>query len=139
MVRKVSSTEAAAHAVVAEHVRAAATHRGAGAEASTPYSRACRLEQARTELSSAPLSRGESAAVASASARVRQPPPEHYTTARGLQPWDVVDAFGLDDDFYLASVLKYVLRAGRKGPKLDDLVKARNYLDEAVARERGRG
>jgi hypothetical protein len=57
------------------------------------------------------------------------PPPNHYR-GRGLQPWDVVDAFGLD--FYRGNVLKYLLRAGRKDDELADLVKARNYLNKVI-------
>ncbi|MFJ9848599.1 DUF3310 domain-containing protein [Streptomyces sp. NPDC101150] len=50
-----------------------------------------------------------------------------------LQPWDVIDAFGLD--FYLGNVIKYVLRAGKKGPALDDLRKAQHYIQKAIEKE----
>jgi hypothetical protein len=55
--------------------------------------------------------------------------PEYYRS-NGMQPWDVIDAFELD--YYLGSVTKYVLRAGRKGSKLDDLRKAQHFLQRAV-------
>jgi hypothetical protein len=60
------------------------------------------------------------------------PPPEHYATGSGVQPWDVVDAFGLD--YYTGSALKYICRAGKKdiAPRLDDLIKARNFLSRAI-------
>jgi hypothetical protein len=69
---------------------------------------------------------------------VRQPPPPpgHYATASGMQPWDVIDSFGLD--YYTGNVLKYLLRAGKKGPRMPDLVKARNYLDKVIADEADR-
>ncbi|MFJ9413071.1 DUF3310 domain-containing protein [Streptomyces sp. NPDC101227] len=59
--------------------------------------------------------------------------PAHYMTDMGLQPWDVIDAFGLD--FYLGNVIKYVLRAGKKGPALDDLRKAQHYIQKAIEKE----
>lgn len=66
------------------------------------------------------------------------PPPDHYSTGAGIDPWAVWDAFGLDQDAYLANATKYILRAGKKAiaPKLDDLIKARNYINRAIERER---
>jgi hypothetical protein len=55
--------------------------------------------------------------------------PEHYR-ANGIEAIDVIDAFGLD--FYLGNVVKYVLRAGRKGAAGPDLLKARRYLDRRI-------
>jgi hypothetical protein len=65
------------------------------------------------------------------------PPPDHYSTGAGLDPWTVWDAFGLDRDAYLANAVKYILRAGKKSiaPKLDDLIKARNYINKAIEKE----
>jgi len=60
------------------------------------------------------------------------PPPTHYM-GLDMQPWDVVKAFGLD--FWEGNVLKYVLRAGRKGPAREDYIKARNYLTYLIERE----
>ena len=61
--------------------------------------------------------------------------PDHYRGRGDLQPFDVIDAFGLD--FWLGNVTKFVCRAGHKPgtAKIEDLVKARRYLDEAIARE----
>jgi len=56
-------------------------------------------------------------------------PPDHYDFGV-YEPWYVITAWGLG--YELGCVLKYVSRAGRKGPALDDLVKARNYLDRAI-------
>jgi hypothetical protein len=50
-----------------------------------------------------------------------------------MEPWDVIDSFGLD--WYKGNVLKYLLRAGKKGPALPDLIKARNYLDRVISME----
>lgn len=78
---------------------------------------------------------------------VNEPP--HYRSVAGvtlksgqrilagdLEALDVFDAFDLDR--YIANVCKYILRAGRKGPPIEDLKKARMLLDRRIARaERG--
>lgn len=62
--------------------------------------------------------------------------PPHYTADRHHEPIDVIEDWRLG--FRLGCVLKYVSRAGRKGPPLEDLRKARWYLDrEIAALERG--
>lgn len=68
------------------------------------------------------------------------PPPGHYSTGAGIDPWAVWDAFGLDKDAYLANAVKYILRAGKKdiAPRLDDLIKARNYINKAIEKESSR-
>lgn len=43
----------------------------------------------------------------------------------------VVEAWALD--FHLGNVVKYVSRAGKKGDALEDLKKARWYLDRKIA------
>lgn len=62
-------------------------------------------------------------------------PPEHYR-GDGMQPFDVIDAFGLD--FYEGNAVKYLLRWRRKGG-IDDLHKARHYIDEVIARAQAVG
>ena len=57
--------------------------------------------------------------------------PEHYTAGRLYEPKDVIRDWGLN--FNLGNVVKYVARAGRKGDKLEDLQKARQYLDFEIA------
>lgn len=57
---------------------------------------------------------------------------EHYRQT-GVQPWDVVDAWGLD--FYAGNALKYLYRAGRKGARVEDLKKARHYIDKMIEKE----
>jgi hypothetical protein len=46
------------------------------------------------------------------------------------QPWDVVHAWGLD--FFLGNVVKCVARAGRKGDPVEDLKKAKHYLEKKI-------
>lgn len=57
--------------------------------------------------------------------------PPHYQAA-GVEMLHVVEAFDLG--FALGNVIKYVLRADRKGSALIDLRKARFYLDREIAR-----
>jgi len=57
--------------------------------------------------------------------------PPHY--GGGDNPYEaikVVEAWGLD--FHLGNVVKYISRAGKKGEILEDLKKARWYLDRAI-------
>jgi hypothetical protein len=60
--------------------------------------------------------------------------PEYYATMEP-EPVTVIEGWGLG--WHLGSVVKYVARAGRKGSALDDLKKARWYLDRAIARLEG--
>ena len=55
--------------------------------------------------------------------------PPHYTHS-GIETIDVIEAWGLG--FHLGNVVKYVSRAGKKGDALEDLRKARWYLDRAI-------
>lgn len=61
-------------------------------------------------------------------------PPSHYDGG-AIQPWDVIDAFGLD--YYLGNVLKYTCRAGKKEgeTRLKDLKKIRNFINRAIEME----
>lgn len=65
-----------------------------------------------------------------------RPPPSHYAGAGGLDPWAFIDAHGLD--YWQGNVIKYVTRAGRKeiASRLDDLEKARDFLNYMIERER---
>ena len=56
--------------------------------------------------------------------------PPHYT-AGGIETIDFIEAKGLD--YNLGNVVKYVSRADQKGNKLQDLEKARWYLDRAIS------
>jgi len=58
--------------------------------------------------------------------------PAHYGGAE--DPYEaikVVEAWGLG--FHLGNVVKYLSRAGKKGDALEDLKKARWYLDRQIA------
>lgn len=56
--------------------------------------------------------------------------PAHYR-AGGVEAIDVIEAFGLG--FNLGNAVKYVLRHRSKGSALEDLRKARWYLDREIA------
>ena len=55
--------------------------------------------------------------------------PSHYK-GRGLECIQVIEAFGLG--FCLGNAVKYILRAGKKGCKKEDLQKAIWYLSREV-------
>lgn len=54
--------------------------------------------------------------------------PTHYKG--DVQPIDLIEAQGLG--FNLGNVVKYICRAGRKGDLLEDLKKARWYLEREI-------
>ena len=60
--------------------------------------------------------------------------PPHYKSNSGLEAIQVIEAFELG--FALGNTVKYILRAGKKGPVLQDLEKARWYLDREIKRQR---
>lgn len=50
-----------------------------------------------------------------------------------VECFGLIDALGLD--FYTGNALKYLWRAGKKTPEtIEDLKKARTYLDVAIAK-----
>lgn len=57
--------------------------------------------------------------------------PYHYTKG-GIEVLDFIEAWELD--FATGNVIKYVVRAPYKGKELEDLKKARFYLDRLIAR-----
>lgn len=61
--------------------------------------------------------------------------PSHYTDG-GIETIDFIEAKGLN--YHLGNVVKYVSRAGKKDPakKLEDLKKARWYLEREIGRIR---
>lgn len=56
--------------------------------------------------------------------------PSHYKGIGGIEAIDVIEGFKLG--YTLGNVIKYVLRADRKGFALVDLRKARWYLDREI-------
>lgn len=53
--------------------------------------------------------------------------PAHYIEGRSYEPKDVIRDWELN--FNLGNVVKYVSRAGRKDDALEDLKKAKQYLE----------
>lgn len=61
--------------------------------------------------------------------------PRHYTEDRQYEPRKVIMDWGLN--FHLGNVVKYISRAGRKGDAndhIDDLLKAKQYLEWEIER-----
>lgn len=58
--------------------------------------------------------------------------PTHYQ-GKGLEAIDVIEAFELG--FSLGNAVKYILRAGKKGDKKEDLKKAIWYLQREIKNE----
>lgn len=83
-----------------------------------------------------PVANPERVTVGNGSARLAQVGGEHYRKFK-IQPWDVIDEYELS--FYAGNALKYLLRAGHKGSKVEDLKKARHYLDKMIELESGDG
>jgi hypothetical protein len=63
----------------------------------------------------------------------RQVAGDHYKKMR-IQPWDVIDSLDHAQaiGFYRGNALKYIMRAGEKGPAREDYEKARHYLDKLL-------
>lgn len=61
--------------------------------------------------------------------------PQHYTMG-GIEVFDFIKAWGLS--FPEGNVVKYVVRAPYKGKEVQDLKKARWYLDQLIADAEGR-
>ena len=56
--------------------------------------------------------------------------PSHYN--RGIEPIDIIECWRLN--FSLGNVIKYVLRSPYKGREIEDLEKARWYIDREIKR-----
>jgi len=61
--------------------------------------------------------------------------PSHYTSVSdpAYETINVIEAWNLG--FHLGNCVKYISRAGKKGSRLEDLKKARWYLDREIANE----
>ena len=55
-----------------------------------------------------------------------------YYRRGGIEAWDVIEAWELD--YHTGTALKYLARAGRKdsGTEIQDLQKARAYIDRRI-------
>lgn len=63
--------------------------------------------------------------------------PSHYASESGLEAIEVIEAF-FHGNAFLANTFKYIARAGKKGgeaKRLEDLKKARWYLEREIQRE----
>lgn len=63
--------------------------------------------------------------------------PKHYFGIYGLEAITVMENFipNYEDSYMgylIGNVIKYILRAPQKGKLLEDLKKARKYIDEAI-------
>lgn len=58
--------------------------------------------------------------------------PPHYTRGQ-IEVWDFIADQGLD--YFTGNVMKYICRAGFKGERLEDLRKAKAYIDKLIAIE----
>lgn len=58
--------------------------------------------------------------------------PKHYAGMGALEPINIIEEYNLS--FHLGNCIKYILRAGHKEgeTELDDLKKARWYLDRYI-------
>ena len=56
--------------------------------------------------------------------------PSHYV--KGIEPIEVIESWGLN--FSLGNAIKYILRSPYKGKQIEDLEKARWYIDREINR-----
>ena len=63
--------------------------------------------------------------------------PSHYAEGRQYEPISVIEDWQLG--YHLGNALKYISRAGRKSDRLEDLKKARFYLDEEIKQLESKG
>lgn len=57
--------------------------------------------------------------------------PSHYTQGP-MEVIDIIEQYGFCDDFRLGNCIKYLFRHNLKGTALQDLKKARWYLDRYI-------
>jgi hypothetical protein len=57
--------------------------------------------------------------------------PDHYVQG-GIEVIDFIEAKGLQNDYCIGNVIKYLSRATFKGRYLEDLKKARWYLNRRI-------
>lgn len=60
--------------------------------------------------------------------------PDHYRKDTGFEAIDVIEAWGLG--FSLGNAVKYIARAGLKGDAVEDLEKAKWYIEREIGRRR---
>lgn len=62
------------------------------------------------------------------------PPKGYYKAHNGMEAIDVIEAYNLS--FSLGNALKYIIRAGKKESKREDLIKAIWYLNRELENEK---
>ena len=60
--------------------------------------------------------------------------PDHYRKDTGHEAIDVIEAWGLG--FSLGNAVKYIARCGHKGDEVEDLEKAKWYIEREIERRR---
>lgn len=64
--------------------------------------------------------------------------PSHYQTDNGLETIDVIEAFTSDlkgvEAFDTANAIKYICRWRKKGTPLQDLMKAKWYIEHLISK-----
>lgn len=60
--------------------------------------------------------------------------PNHYGGDVAHETVKCLEAWGLESDALLWNAVKYISRAGKKGASLEDLKKARWYLDRRISK-----
>ena len=58
----------------------------------------------------------------------------HYDNGKDYDVIDVINDYGLS--FIRGNILKYVIRAGKKSNELQDLLKAKDYIERDIERLR---
>lgn len=58
--------------------------------------------------------------------------PSHYGGDTPHETIKCLGAWGLESDAFLWNAVKYISRSGKKGPALEDLKKARFYLNRRI-------
>jgi hypothetical protein len=58
--------------------------------------------------------------------------PPHYTFGEKFEVIDIIDDWGLAFGFCIGSAIKYIARAKHKGNRLEDLKKARWYINHLL-------
>lgn len=69
-----------------------------------------------------------------ATANARQVAGDHYKS-KAIQPWDAMEAWLTPEQFrgfLLGTSVKYLARAGKKGPFKEDIEKAHHYLEKLL-------
>jgi len=58
---------------------------------------------------------------------------QHYKQM-GVEPWDVVETWPIEQQigYYRGGALKYIMRMGTKDEQIQEIGKARHYMDKLI-------